>query len=180
MTNQDSPKLPQSENAEIQTCESREFHPLRDKQLWLTVLVLIVVPIVLTLATFKIVSFSPVLIHFTVTFTFKLVAFIFLLSLIGIVLVLIPMLLGLGIVETFQFMHKCGFGNIVAIAMPLSTVAFGIGVGLLLRSGRFYPLGSIVTGIVAIPLVVMLVYRPIQQSRQLKNYHKSEQHLIQP
>ncbi|MDC0832227.1 hypothetical protein POG22_04275 [Geitlerinema sp. CS-897] len=170
------PQSSNSENSDLQKSESREFHPFRDKQLWLTVTVLVVMPIVVTVAAFKFIAISPIL----VSFTLKLVASIFFLALIGVVLLFVPALCVWGIIETFRFMHKRGFGDGVATAMPLSTVAFGIGVGSLLREGSFYPVWLAVTGITAIPLVAMLVYRPIQQSRLLKNYRKSERNLIRP
>ncbi|MGC9502556.1 hypothetical protein [Baaleninema sp.] len=170
------PKSPNSDNSDLQKSESREFQPFRDKQLWLTVAVLVVTPIVVTVLAFKFITIAHILFNFAL----KVMAFIFLLALIGVVLLFVPAVCLWGIVETFRFMHKRGFSDLVATAMPLSAIAFGIGVGSLLRDGSFYPVWLAVTGVTAVPLVVMLVYQPIQRSRQLKEYRKSEQNLIQP
>lgn len=148
----------------------------QDKQLWLTVSVLLTVPIVLAAAVFELLSFSSVLFDWLLNG----LAAIVLLVLIGVTFAIVPGLLLWGAIETFRFMHRRGFSDLVALALPLSTIAFGIGLGSLLRPGSFYPLWSIVTGVTAVPLGTMLVYQPIRRSRQLAQYRKSQKHLIQP
>lgn len=169
----DSAPLQQSERPE-ETGDG--LYLFQDKQLLLTVSVLLTVPILIAAAVFELLSFSGVLFEWLL----KLGALVVLLVLIGVSFAVVPGLLLWGVVETFRFMHRRGFSDLVALALPLSTVAFGVSLGSLLRPESFYPLWSVVTGVTAVPLAVMLVYQPIRRSRQLAKYRKSQQHLIQP
>lgn len=152
------------------------LHLFEDQKLWFTIAVLIVLPILLSSLLLELITVSGIMIHWVM----RGMMFLVLMMIIGVLFITIPALLIWGVVETFRFMHRRGFGDFTAIALPLSTVAFGISLGSLLRPESFIPLWSMVTVITAIPLGVMLIYQPLHRSYQLSKYRKSQKHLIQP
>ncbi|OAB56586.1 hypothetical protein AY600_16975 [Phormidium willei BDU 130791] len=152
------------------------LHLFEDQKLWFTIAVLIVLPILLSSLLLELITLSGIMIHWVM----RGMMFLVLMMIIGVLFVTIPVLLIWGIVETFRFMHRRGFSDFTAIALPLSTVAFGISLGSLLRPDSFVPLWSLVTVLTAIPLGVMLIYQPLRRSYQLNKYRKSQKHLIQP
>ncbi len=152
------------------------LHLFEDQKLWFTIAVLIVLPILLSSLLLELITLSGIMIHWVM----RGMMFLVLMMIIGVLFVTIPVILIWGIVETFRFMHRRGFGDFTAIALPLSTVAFGISLGSLLRPDSFVPLWSMVTVLTAIPLGVMLIYQPLRRSYQLNKYRKSQKHLIQP
>ncbi len=152
------------------------LHLFEDQKLWFTIALLVILPILLSTLVLQLITLSGMMIHWVM----RGIMFLVLMMIIGVLFVTIPALLVWGIVETFRFMHRRGFGDLTAIALPLSTVAFGISLGSLLRPESFIPLWSVVTVVTAIPVGVMLIYQPLRRSYQLSKYRKSQKHLIQP
>ncbi|WP_159787080.1 hypothetical protein [Sodalinema gerasimenkoae] len=147
-----------------------------DKPLWQVISVLVVLPILISAMLFQLVAVVNLMVDWVVTG----VMFLGLMMLIGLLFATIPALIIWGIVETFRFMHRRGFDDFMAIALPISTVAFGISLGALLRPESFVLLWSVVTALTAIPLGGLLLYQPLRRAGQLKKYRKSQKHLIQP
>ncbi len=147
-----------------------------DKPLSRVIWLSIVLPITIAALLFQLVG----LVNLLVDWLMMAVMFLGLIMLIGLLFATIPALMIWGIVETFRFMHRRGFDDFMAIALPISTVAFGISLGSLLRPDGFVLLWSVVTVVTGIPFAVLLVYQPLQRAQQLKKYRKSQKHLIQP
>lgn len=143
---------------------------------WLTIVGVLIAPIVLTYLVYSFFSFSPVVLGFI----FKGILLIFLLAAIGSIFFLVPSLLVWEIVKTIQLMVKEGFNEGVALAVPVSVVILGIGLGGALQSKTLAILWLMLAGAVAIPLGIMLVYLPIRRGLQVRQYRRSEQHLIKP
>ena len=145
-----------------------EDKPL-SRVIWLSVLL----PIAIAAMLFQLMALVNVMVDWAMTG----VMFLGLMMLIGLLFATIPALMIWGIVETFRYMHRRGFDDFMAIALPMSTVAFGISLGSLLRPDGFVLLWSVVTVITGVPLAILLVYQPLQRSQQLKKYRKSQKHL---
>lgn len=143
---------------------------------WLTVVSVLVAPIVLTYLVYGFFSFSPAILGFI----FKGILLIFLLAAIGSIFFLVPSLIVWEIIKTIKLMVKEGFNEGIALAVPISVVILGISLGGALQAKNLTLLWLMLAGAVAIPLSIMLVYIPVRRALQVRQYRRSEQHLIKP
>jgi hypothetical protein len=143
---------------------------------WVMVVGLLIAPIGLTYLVYGFFSFSPAILGLL----FKGITLIFLLAAIGLIFFLVPTLITWEIVKTIKLMVKNGFNEGIALAVPISVVVLGISLGGALQAVSLYPLWLMLTGSMAIPLGIMLIYLPIRRALQVRQYRRSEQHLIKP
>ncbi|NEO05033.1 MULTISPECIES: serine/threonine-protein kinase [unclassified Moorena] len=79
-----------------------------------------------------------------------------------------------------QSCRKRGFSKILALGVPVLSVALGISLGIGLKLGFLNVLVLIAILVTAVPLGVMILYPPLERLRQVKTYRKLERNLIKP
>jgi hypothetical protein len=163
--------------------EKLDFDRLKDKlnlssetRFWVMVVGLLIAPIVLTYLIYGFFSFSPAILGLI----FKGMTLILLLAAIGLIFFLVPTLIAWEVVKTIKLMLKDGFNEGISLAVPISVVVLGISLGGAFQSGGLYPLWLMLAGSVAIPISIMLVYLPVRRTLQVRQYRRSQQHLIKP
>jgi hypothetical protein len=177
MTRKSSSNLPEKKPEKLAFDRLKEKLNLSgETSFWVMVIGLLIAPIVLTYLVYGFFSFSPAILGLI----FKGIALIFLLAAIGLIFFLVPALIAWEIVKIIKLMVKDGFNEGVSLAVPISVVVLGISLGGALQAGSLYPLWLMLAGSVAIPLGIMVVYIPIRRALQVRQYRRSEQHLIKP